>query len=94
MRQAKKRPKFIRYFLIIIGIGLFVLIFFGGPAGLFRIISLERKKKALIEEIADLKAKMEILKLKKSRLEKDLKYIEKLAQERFGMVKKDTTKSN
>jgi len=92
-QTAKKRPKFLRYLLIIIGIGLFILIFFGGSAGLFRIISLERKKKALTAEIADLKAKMEILNLKKARLEKDLRYIEKIARERFGMIPTDTTKS-
>ncbi len=92
-RTTKKRPKFLRYLLIIIGIGLFILIFFGGSAGLFRIISLERKKKVLTEEIADLKAKMEILNLKKARLEKDLRYIEKIARERFGMISNDTTKN-
>jgi cell division protein FtsB len=91
--MRRKRPKFLRYVLLIVGVALFILIFFGGSSGLFRIISLERKKKALTEEVAELKVKMEILNLKKARLEQDLRYIEKIARERFGMVRADSTQN-
>lgn len=94
MRSSPRtRPKLLRLLLIAVGVALFILVFFGGKSGLFRILSLERKRQSLLEEITALKVQTELLRLKKTRLERDLGYLKRIARQEYGMVKADSGKT-
>ncbi|HIE04912.1 MAG TPA: septum formation initiator family protein [Candidatus Latescibacteria bacterium] len=81
--MARKLRKFLLPFLASIGI---YLIF--GEHGLWRMWKLKRKERELRREVAEIEARRRVLEEERKRLkEGDPELIEKLARERYGMVK-------
>jgi cell division protein FtsB len=87
--KAKKRKKVLRKFLHLFLIVFVVYTYFGGNYGFLRILSLVNKKTELQKESKLLQAQIVDLELEKKKLNEDLFYIEKIARERYGMIKKD-----
>ncbi|HID10386.1 MAG TPA: septum formation initiator family protein [Candidatus Latescibacteria bacterium] len=78
--------KFRRF--LVLALALFGLYFVFGEHGLWRIWKLKRRARALKEEVVRIEAKRRALEEEKKKLEEgDPEYIEKLARERYGMVK-------
>jgi len=82
-RHASKNRKLIIFTGLIMG--LVVLSF--SDLGLIRYFQLKRENNRLISQINDLKDYRDALHIEKKRLEEDLGYIEKIAREKFRMVK-------
>lgn len=89
----KRKRRYGRIILILAALSLFGFLFLGGPNGLFRILSLWRKKTQLEEEQEVLKAKIEILKYEKYKLQYDPDYIKRVAKDRFRMVEEESLKT-
>ena len=83
---AETQRKFVRGVLFLIGATL-VIIFIFGDHGLFQLYKLKQERKEVQEHIAQLRENRETLIAEKNRLENDLKYIEKLAREKYRMAK-------
>ena len=83
---AETQRKFVRGVLLLIGATL-VIIFIFGDHGLFQLYKLKQERKEVQEHIAQLRENRETLIAEKNRLENDLKYIEKLAREKYRMAK-------
>jgi len=80
------RRRFGRFLLVLLA--LFGLYFVFGEHGLWHIWKLKRQARELKEEVARIEAKRKALEEEKKKLEEgDPEYIEKLARERYGMVK-------
>lgn len=87
--KRPKRKKKNRIKLCLFAI-LFVWIFYilvGHQYGLVKIISFRLEEKRLNREILELKTTREILERECERLEKDIFLVEKIAREKFGMIK-------
>ena len=80
--------QFIRGVLLLIGVTLLIIFFFGDH-GILQLYKLKRERTKVQNHIALLRKEREKLKSEKTRLENDLDYIEKLARERFRMAKPD-----
>lgn len=81
--MARKLRRFLLIFLASIGIYLTF-----GEHGLWRMWRLKRKERELKKEVAEIEARRKVLEEEMKRLrEGDPKLIEKLARERYGMVK-------
>ena len=83
-----KKKKLRRVFYIIIF--LVIIYFYGaGDYGFFQFFSLNAQKKSLEKEIVELEKEHKKLIKEREMLEKmDLRYLEKVAREKYGMVKK------
>ena len=83
----KKKAK--KYFYLI-GIIVFIYIFIAGDYGLYRYIVKKREESRLKAEIVELEKEQDKLLKEKELVEKgDLKVIEKIAREKYGLAKKD-----
>ncbi len=83
------KKKNIKKYLFVIGILIFIYVYIVGDYGIFQIISKKSEEKRLKEEIETLTSEQENLKKEKELIDKgDLKVIEKIAREKYGMVKK------
>ena len=82
--DRRKRRK--RLFLGI-GIAILIYMFVGGDYGIYKIWSQKRRITQLEREIEALKVENAHLEREVSLLERDLSYVEKVARERYGMVK-------
>ncbi len=71
--------------LLIAVILIFIFIF--GDHGLFQLYTLKKEKKEIQIKIESFREERELLIEEKNRLENDLKYIEKLAREKYKMAK-------
>ncbi len=63
------------------------LTFLFGDHGLFKLYKLKKEKKKMDEHITKSREERETLISEKHRLENDIKYIEKLAREKYRMAK-------
>ncbi len=66
---------------------VFIIFFVIGDYGLYQIYLLHQEKNEIQEHITSLKANQDSLQTEISKLESDLKYIEKLAREKYRMAK-------
>ena len=83
---GETQRKFVRGVLFLIGATL-VIIFIFGDHGLLQLYKLKQERKEVQEHITQLRENRETLIAEKNRLENDLKYIEKLAREKYRMAK-------
>ena len=65
----------------------FAIVFIFGDHGILKLYKVKNKRKVVQKKIADLRKEKEKLKSEKSRIENDLDYIEKIAREKYKMVK-------
>ena len=63
------------------------IVFIFGDHGILKLYKIKNERKAIQKKIEDLRAEKEDLKNQKSRIENDLNYIEKIAREKYKMVK-------
>ena len=66
---------------------MLIFIFIFGDHGLFQLYTLKKEKKEIQKKIELFREERELLIEEKNRLENDLKYIEKLAREKYRMAK-------
>jgi len=78
--------KTVRIVLIIGGI-ILIIIFFFGDHGVYQLYQLRQEKSAIQKAISELRNEKQVLESEKIRLETDYDYIEKIARERFRMIK-------
>ena len=84
-KLAQTQKRFINGVILLI-CATFTAIFLFGDHGLFQLYKLKGKKKVQ-NNISELRKEREYLISEKNRLENDLKYIEKLAREKYRMAK-------
>ena len=65
----------------------FAIVFIFGDHGLLKLFKIKNERKVVQKKIAQLREEKEILKNEKSKIENDLDYIEKIAREKYKMVK-------
>ena len=63
------------------------IIFIFGDHGILKLYRIKNERKIIQKEISELRIQKEILKDEKVKLESDLNYIEKIAREKYKMVK-------
>ena len=63
------------------------LVFIFGDHGVLKLYKIKNERQLIQKKIADLRKEREILKNEKSKIENDLNYIEKIAREKYKMVK-------
>ena len=80
------QKKIVRTCLLLIAI-ILIFIFIFGDHGLFQLYTLKKEEKEIQKKIELFREKRELLIEEKNRLENDLKYIEKLAREKYKMAK-------
>ena len=80
------QKKLVRGSLFLIGMVMFLTFLFGDH-GLFKLYKLKKEKKKMDEHITRSREEREALISEKHRLENDIKYIEKLAREKYRMAK-------
>ena len=65
----------------------FAIVFIFGDHGLLKLYNIKNERKMIQKKISQLREEKEILKNEKSKIENDLDYIEKIAREKYKMVK-------
>ena len=65
----------------------FAIVFIFGDHGLLKLYNIKNERKMIQKKISQLREEKEILKNEKSKIENDLEYIEKIAREKYKMVK-------
>ena len=83
---AVAQKNFVRGVLFLI-IAALLIVFIFGDHGLFQLYKLKKERTEIQGHISQLRKDREMLLSEKNRLENDLKYIEKLARERYRMAK-------
>tara|TARA_Y100000591_G_C21816539_1_gene691055 strand:+ start:570 stop:908 length:339 start_codon:yes stop_codon:yes gene_type:complete len=63
------------------------IVFVFGDHGLLKLYKIKNERKIIQKKISELREEKENLKIKKNKMENDLKYIEKIAREKYKMVK-------
>ena len=63
------------------------IVFIFGDHGVLKLYNIKNERKLIQKKIAQLREEKEKLKNEKSRIENDLSYIEKIAREKYKMVK-------
>lgn len=82
----RKKKKLYPKILLLAGIVL-ALIFLFGDNGVYRLYSKRAEKEQLLKDIEALKQEQQKLKAEEGRLEGDMKYLEKLARNKYRMAK-------
>ena len=91
-KRSKSKPitifqkQFFQGLVFLIGLSL-VIIFVFGDHGLLKLYKIKNERKLIQNRIANLRAERETLKNEKNKIENDLNYIEKIAREKYKMVK-------
>ena len=85
-KLAQTQKNFINGVLLLI-CATFTAIFLFGDHGLLELYKLKLEKKKIQDNITELRKERESLISEKNKLENDLKYIEKLAREKYRMAK-------
>ena len=85
-KLAQTQKNFINGVILLICV-TFTAIFLFGDHGLLQLYKLKAEKKKIQSNISELRKEREYLISEKNRLENDLKYIEKLAREKYRMAK-------
>ena len=83
---AATQKQFIRGIILLLCITLLILFIFGDH-GLLQLYKLKRDRAKVQTQIAQLRKERERVMVEKNRLENDIQYLEKLARERYRMVK-------
>ena len=83
---AATQKQFIRGIILLLCITLLILFIFGDH-GLLQLYKLKRDRAKVQAQIAQLRKERERVMVEKNRLENDIQYLEKLARERYRMVK-------
>ena len=83
---AATQKQFIRGIIFLLCITLLILFIFGDH-GLLQLYKLKRDRAKVQAQIAQLRKERERVMVEKNRLENDIQYLEKLARERYRMVK-------
>ena len=63
------------------------IVFIFGDHGVLKLYKIKNERKIIQKKIAQLREEKEILKNEKNKIENDLNYIEKIAREKYKMVK-------
>ena len=80
------QKQFIRGIIFLLCVTLLIIFIFGDH-GLLQLYKLERERAKVQAQIAQLRKERERVMVEKNRLENDIQYLEKLARERYRMVK-------
>ena len=80
------QKKIVKSCLLLIAV-ILIFIFIFGDHGLFQLYTLKKEEKEIQKKIESFREERELLIEEKNRLENDLKYIEKLAREKYKMAK-------
>ena len=64
-----------------------IIVFIFGDHGLLKLYKIKNERKQIQKKITSLREEREKLKAEKIKIENDLKYIEKIAREKYKMVK-------
>ena len=83
---ASVKRSFVRGVLVLF-LATLIIIFIFGDHGLLQLYKLKRERSKIQNHISELRKDREGLVKEKTRLENDLKYIEKLAREKYRMSK-------
>ena len=83
---AATQKQFIRGIIFLLCITLLIIFIFGDH-GLLQLYKLKRNRAKVQAQIAQLRKEKEGVMVEKNRLENDIQYLEKLARERYRMVK-------
>ena len=65
----------------------FAIVFIFGYHGLLKLYNIKNERKMIQKKISQLREEKEVLKNEKNKIENDLDYIEKIAREKYKMVK-------
>ena len=80
------QKQFFKGFVLLICFSL-VIIFVFGDHGLLKLYKIKNERKMIQKKITNLREEREKLKSEKIKIENDLSYIEKIAREKYKMVK-------
>ena len=83
---AATQKQFIRGIIFLLCVTLLIIFIFGDH-GLLQLYKLKRERAKVQDQIAQLRKERERVMVEKNRLENDIQYLEKLARERYRMVK-------
>ena len=83
---AATQKQFIRGIIFLLCITLLIIFIFGDH-GLLQLYKLKRDRAEVQAQIAQLRKERERVMVEKNQLENDIQYLEKLARERYRMVK-------
>ena len=83
---AKTQKQFIQGLVLLICVSL-IIVFIFGDHGLLKLYKIKRQRKKLQAHITQLRNEREKAKGEKNKIENDLNYIEKIAREKYKMVK-------
>ena len=83
---AKTQKQFIQGLVLLICLSL-IIVFIFGDHGLLKLYKIKSQRKTIQTHIAQLRDEREKAKEKKNKIENDINYIEKMAREKYKMVK-------
>ena len=83
---AKTQKQFIQGLILLIGLSL-IIVFIFGDHGLLKLYKIKNQREKIQTHITQLRNEREQAKEKKNKIENDLNYIEKMAREKYKMVK-------
>ena len=83
---ATTQKQFIQGLVLLICFSL-IIVFIFGDHGLLKLYKIKSQRKKIQTHIAQLRNEREKAKEKKNKIENDLNYIEKMAREKYKMVK-------
>lgn len=83
---AKTQKQFIQGLILLICLSL-IIVFIFGDHGLLKLYKIKNQRKKIQAHITQLRNEREQAKEKKNKIENDLNYIEKMAREKYKMVK-------
>ena len=83
---AKTQKQFIQGLVLLICLSL-IIVFIFGDHGLLKLYKIKSQRKAIQTHIAQLRDEREKAEEKKNKIENDINYIEKMAREKYKMVK-------
>ena len=83
---AKTQKQFIQGLVLLICLSL-IIVFIFGDHGLFKLYKFKSKRERIQAHLTQLRDEREKAKEKKNKIENDINYIEKMAREKYKMVK-------
>ncbi len=83
---AKAEKKLIQGLIFLFFFSL-IIVFVFGDHGLYKLYKIKKKRKLIQNQITQLRIEREKIKVEKNKLENNLDYIEKIAREKYRMVK-------
>ena len=83
---AKTQKQFIQGLVLLICLSL-IIVFIFGDHGLLKLYKIKSQRKTIQTHIAQLRDEREKAEEKKNKIENDINYIERMAREKYKMVK-------